>query len=338
MTATSARETRFAIAAFLLGLLVSLLLAEGVLRLAGIEYTTYPTRFQFGWPDSKTLDTDFVLDPVIQWKPKEYDAMLAAAQGQPVDIVHLGDSCTQLGAYRGELLNLVQQRHPGLPFHSLKLAVAGWSSYQGVRQMERDVAPLRPRVATIYFGWNDHWLSYGLEDKAMDFSPARFALYRQLQRSRVFQVGAWAYNSLLLASPTGQRPLRVSPADFHANLTRMVQLSRANGIVPILMTAPTSHRTGEEPAYLQDRFLDDLSQLVPLHQQYAGIVRQVAQEQDVLLLDLAAEFAALPYSTVKDEYLMYDGIHLRPAGSRAVAERLYQFLAQHRLLPGQATE
>lgn len=332
MQTSTQREKRFAIASTLIGIIAALLLAEAGLRIAGIEYTTYPTRFQFGWPDSKTLDTDFVMDPVIQWKPKEYDQTLREWTGKTIDIIHMGDSCTQLSNYRGELQRLMQERHPEKNFHNLKLAVAGWSSFQGLQQMQRDIVALKPRYATIYFGWNDHWLSYGIADKDMDFSKARFPLYRALQHARVFQVFALSYNALLQQQSASQRPLRVSPEDYRNNLLAMINIARVNGITPILITAPSSHQPGNEPAYLQDRFLKQLDQLIPLHQQYIDIVREVAREQNVLLLDLQEEFNALPYETVRDQYMKYDGIHLRPAGGTAIAERLYQLIEKNHLL------
>ncbi len=326
------REKKFAAAAILIGIITALLIAEVGLRIAGLEYTAYPTRFQFGWPDSKTLDTDFVMDPVIQWKPKEYDQTLQEWQGKKVDIIHMGDSCTQLGNYSRELQRLMRERQPEKNFHNLKLGVAGWSSFQGLQQMQRDIVALKPHYATIYFGWNDHWLSYGIEDKNMDFSKARFPLYRTLQHARVFQVFSFLYNQLLEKQSTEQRPLRVSSEDYRNNLISMVNLARKNGITPILITAPSSHRAGQEPVYLQDRFLNQLDQLVPLHRQYTDIVREVAHEQNVLLLDLQGEFDAMPYETVRDQYMKYDGIHLRPAGSTAIAESLYQFINKNYLL------
>lgn len=332
MTHSSQREKRFAIAAILTGIIAALLIAEAGLRIAGIEYSTYPTRFQFGWPDSKTLDTDFVMDPVIQWKPKEYDQTLQEWRGKNIDMLHMGDSCTQLGNYRGELQRLMQERHPEKNFHNLKIGVAGWSSFQGLQQMRRDVVLLKPRYATIYFGWNDHWLSYGIADKDMDFSKARFPLYRALQHARVFQIFSLSYNLLLQKQSGENRPLRVSPEDYRNNLLAMVDTARKNGITPILITAPSSHRLGEEPTYLQDRFLAKLDQLVPLHRQYTDIVREVARNQGVLLLDLQAEFDALPYNIVHDQYMKPDGIHLQPAGGTAVAESLYRFIEKNHLL------
>jgi lysophospholipase L1-like esterase len=157
-------------------------------------------------------------------------------------------------------------------------------------------------------------------------------LYRALQHARVFQVFSYFYNRALQGQGADERPLRVAPDDFRNNLTAMVRIARENGITPILITAPSSHRSGQEPVYLQDRFIKQLDQLVPLHRQYTDIVRDVAREQNVLLLDLQTEFDALPYNTVRDDYMKSDGIHFRAAGSTAVAESLYRFIEQHHLL------
>lgn len=329
---TAAREKHFAISAIILGIFLAIVLAEISLRLADISYTTYPTRFQFGWPDSKTLDTDFVLDPVIQWKPKEYDQTLRDWANKRIDIIHLGDSCTQLSNYRAELQRLMHERHPARPFANLKLGVAGWSSWQGLQQLKRDIIPLKPRYITIYFGWNDHWLSYGIPDKNMDFSKSQFAWYRALQHLRVFQMFSLFYNHFLQQEDSHARPLRVSPEDYHANLRAMVKIAKDNNITPILITAPSAHRLGHEPAYLQDRFLSDLNQLLPLHRQYTDIVRDVAKQEGALLLDLQKQFDEIPYNTLRDDYMKADGIHWKPAGSTAVAEQLYQFFQTHQLL------
>jgi lysophospholipase L1-like esterase len=329
----TARERHFAIVATLLGILVALLVAEAGMRLGGLEYTVYPTRFQFGWPDSRTLETDFVLDPQIQWKPREYDSELQAARGQRIDVIHMGDSCTQLGQYRMKLLEQVKAHNPDLPFNSLNLAVAGWSSYQGLQQMQRDITQLKPRIVTLYYGWNDHWLSFGIPDKDMDFSQASNRSWRALQRLRVFQLIAWVYNErFILKGNPDHRPLRVSPDDYRYNLTQMVQLARTHGITPVLLTAPSAHVAGQEPAYLQDRFINDLTTVLPLHRQYNDIVRDVARQENVLLLDLASRFESMPAATVRDQYMMYDGIHWRPEGSEKVAELLYVFLQEQGLI------
>ena len=157
--------------------------------------------------------------------------------------------------------------------------MAGWSSYQGRRQLERDVAPLRPRVVTLYFGWNDHWIGFGIEDKNVARVKAVFS--SRWSRLRLVQLATKA--TVALGSRDTAYPNRVSLADFGANLRAMVRQARSRGIRPVLVTAASAHVAGEEPEQLTERWLRDLSELVPLHRSYVAAVRAVAAEMlDVL--------------------------------------------------------
>lgn len=90
-----------------------------------------------------------------------------------------------------------------------------------------------------------------------------------------------------------------------------MRIARDNGIVPLLLMAPTSHVPGAEPAYLRGRSLDDLNELVPLHRKYIRAVRDVASTKDVILVDLAVAFDRLPRADLKARYFKKDGIHLQ---------------------------
>jgi predicted nuclease with TOPRIM domain len=102
--------------------------------------------------------------------------------------------------------------------------------------------------------------------------------------------------------------------------------------VPVLITAPSSHIKGEEPVYLAERWLRGIDELVPLHQRYADLVRKVAREEEVLLLDLLAKFYRLPAKDLKETYFVEDGIHLTSEGCWEVANALYRFFEQEGLL------
>ena len=66
----------------------------------------------------------------------------------------------------------------------------------------------------------------------------------------------------------------------------MVRLARDRGAVPVLVTAPSSHRPGNEPSFLRDEnYLKELDDLIPLHQEYVAIVRELAEEEGVILCD-----------------------------------------------------
>jgi len=315
----------------MVGLLVAGTLAELALRSAGFEYRHYPTQIQFGWPDPETLETKFEPDPDLFWVLSDYDEILDAAQ-KP-DLVFMGDSCTHLGHYPEYLRALYEQRHPQQHLRTLRAAVTGWSTHQGRVQLERDLLPLSPRVITVYFGWNDHWLSMGLTDREMASQRLDYRYFPALYRSRVAQLLFRFYTERFVLAGIDERPVRVPPADFRANLVQLVGMARAHDIAPVLITAPSAHREGREPELLLGRWVVELDELIPMHQQYVGIVRQVAGEHRVPLLDLARRFEAQPEDDWRKRYFMHDGIHLQPEGDQLIARWLLQLLTRERLLP-----
>ena len=320
------RKWLFAPLVALLSLFAALAVAELGLRLVGFEFALLPTKVQFGWPDARTLKSTYRVDEDLLWVPKNYDAILEHARSNRPDIVFMGCSVTEFSFYPAVFRERFEEAGRDRHLQTLSLGIAGWTSYQGVQQMRRDVAPLKPRFVTILYGWNDHWLTFGTEDKSIgQFNLDVPSWLLQLSELRVVQVVNRALFSIMKIRDegSGPPPPRVTLSDFRANLREMVQIARANGITPILMTAPSSHLVGEEPAYLADGFLDDLSQLVPIHDAYAEAVREVAGVENVELVDLHAAIRALPQASWS-RYLGEDGIHLTPRGSRRVGAILYE--------------
>lgn len=295
------------------------------LRLSGFSYVLYPEEIEFGAPDPVVLKTGFLEDDDVFWVTKDYPEKLERLRRERPSVIFMGDSCTHFGTYDRELDRLVTQRSmaqgSGSALRYGNLGVPGWTSYQGLRQMERDVVGLAPEVVTIYYGWNDHWIGFGLEDKNI----------RRIKR--IFSSG-WSGLRLvqlatraLVAAGTRETewPNRVSLEDYRSNLREMTTLASAAGIRPLLLTAPTSIREGAEPDYLAGRWLEELSDLVPLHRSYVEVVRQVASEEGAPLCDLDRRFAELPRPEIEASF-MADGIHLTEEGSRRVAEFLYECL------------
>ncbi len=292
--------------------------AELTLRLSGFSYVLYPEDIEFGRPEPVLLKTGFVEDDDLFWVTKDYRQKLERLRRTRPAIIFLGDSCTDFGRYDEELARRVAERW-GATLAYGNLGVAGWSSYQGRRQLERDVAALGPRVVTLYFGWNDHWIGFGIEDKNVARVKAVFS--SRWSRLRLVQLVTQA--TVALGSRDTGYPNRVSLADFRDNLRAMVRHARSHGIRPVLITAASNHVPGEEPEHLTERWLRDLSELVPLHQSYVAAVREVATAEDADLCDSEAELSVLP----RDEragLFRDDGIHLTAEGDRRLAEILDQ--------------
>jgi lysophospholipase L1-like esterase len=309
--------------------LIAIATVELVLWLVGFSYHLYPEKIEFGSPTPEQIDSGFLADRDLLWVTKDYFQKLDAARATRPDVVFIGDSCTEWGNYERYFDGLIQQNFPKANYTYATLGVPAWSSYQGLRQLERDVLPLRPSVITVYFGWNDHWKGFGIEDK--DVAWVNSSMLFQLQKySRIAQLVTKAY--IGMTRDADAPLLRVSPEDFRGNLTKMARLAKANGIKLVLMTAPTSHEKGKEPGHLQQRHVADLSKLIPLHQEYVSIVRDVARSEGVILCDLARVFAKFSPERLRTKLFEGDGIHLLDEGDQVIAVELYQCFQQFGLL------
>jgi lysophospholipase L1-like esterase len=302
----------------LASLLVATGLAEAGLRLAGFSWHLEPERIQFGWPRSLgTLEERYQPDPDLIWSRRDRERALARARAERPDVVFLGDSCTELSDWPERVVALLDAGRPGRAWRGLSFGTAGWTTYQGAVAFERDVLPVSPRVVTIEFGWNDHWLAFGLPDRQL----ALVLSDRWWNRLRLVQLAEKGWLGARMNSGPIAR-VRVSLPEFRANLTRMVRAARRSGVTPLLLTAPSGHVPGAEPAYMRGRFIARLEDLVPLHRAYVDAVRDVARRERAPLCDVAAEFERIGPAR-RRALFQRDGIHLDGRGAARMARVVY---------------
>jgi lysophospholipase L1-like esterase len=304
--------------ALLVSLAVALVLGELLLVLVGFRYELKAHVIEVQAPNREKVFDGYTLDPDFLWVRKNYAETLARALDRPPDILFLGDSCTEFGDYDRRFVRLLREAAPAgtrIPT-TANFGCAGWSTDQGRRQMARDVVRVAPRVVTIWYGWNDHWDSVGKDDAAivrMAAEPIRrwrgLRLVQLLDKSRV------ALARLGRSTPTP----RVSASDFESNLRSMVATARTANIRPVLLTAPTPGRPDE------GRWTGDAARLIGLHREYIDIVRRVAREENVPLLDLAAEFDRIPAAELRARYFFKDEVHLTEEGNEEIARLLVAF-------------
>jgi len=312
----------------LTSLVVTLAGVELILRSTGFSYELragilYLDKLDRPLPtfEGCTIDRDYF------WKSKLYDKQLERAFDNRPDVLFMGDSCTELGRYDLYFAELMHQADKDRPLVTAKLGVTGWSTYQGLQQLEKDVARIRPRVTTFYYGWNDHWLNIGLTDAEVGRLKASPLYWFQPLRVGQLVLKAYiGYHARQHGGLAARQPdtLRVPPAVFRENLIKLVEKARELEITPILITAPSAHEPGREPPIMKGRWVADLDDLIPLHQQYVEIVREVARDRDVVLCDLAAAFDELPREQVREAMFQNDGIHLREPGDRLIARLLVE--------------
>jgi lysophospholipase L1-like esterase len=312
MTTTRVRPSIIA-TLLLAGTIIGLLTGELALRIGGFRFQTFPT-VQFGWPEPWAIDNVYTPDQDVFWVTRDYGEVLGSARRAHPAVMFMGDSTTQFGAY--PRLTMERLAACGSRFTSgVKVGVGGWSTEQGLAQLRRDVLPLHPRVVTILYGWNDHWLAYGRPDA--EARPGRLWFWLS-QHSRLAQLVLKV--RFAIASRASKSQMRVELPRYRENLATMVHLVHDAGSQVVLITAPSDHVPGQEPQYLALRHVKRLSDVVPLHRAYVEATRQVAAAEGAVVCDAAAAFDAL--GPARRQHFVQDGIHLSEAGDRVLANLL----------------
>ncbi len=108
--------------------------------------------------------------------------------------------------------------------------------------------------------------------------------------------------------------LRVQVDDYRNNLHTMIDIAKNRSIKVVLITAPANYDRIPIGGFWP--FSKEL--LIKIHEQYNQIVRTVADERNVALVDLDALVAQQEEKRV----ISMDGIHFSPFGCRFVAEAI----------------
>lgn len=319
------------LAPLLVGCALAFGISELTLRTLGFEWTLYPSKVQFGWPTPQTFQWRYRPDAEFLWVRKDMQQMLEPLrQSQHPSIAFIGDSCTEMGVYVDQFRQQLQTIRPD-QYSVVALGTGGWSSWQGRAFFEKQVMPLKPAIAAFYFGWNDHWTSFGVEDKNMARYYEAFPVLPEVSELRTVQM----LNFFLFRFhfKTVHQPNRVEPEDFYQNLVSFIASAKTNGIVPVILTAPSSHVRGKEPHHLWERHMQHLSELVPVHEQYVALARKAAQEHGAVLVDLYPYFRQFPPAQLEQQYFQNDGIHLQAAGDELIAQQILKSLLAAGALP-----
>jgi len=315
-----------------------LIVTEGILRIIDYSFALYPEKIQFGWPTKETLEYMYLPDEDLFWVTKDYKKKIDSAIDNKARIVFMGCSCTEFGIYDKRFAKLVSKKTSNHKLEYANLGVGGWTSYQGLQQLKRDILRIKPHVITIYYGWNDHWVGFGVEDEDMAKIVKSSAFLNKFQGFRISRLIMRVYAEFLYKKNKAKKrkvdftPQRVPPEYFKKNIIEIVRMAKKNNIIPVLLTAPTSHIKGKEPNLLGRERLLSIDRLVPVHEEYVNIVRNVAKAENVILCDLTKKFDKMSREVTGKKYFWEDGIHLTKEGSQKVAEYLFECFEKNNLL------
>jgi lysophospholipase L1-like esterase len=199
--------------------------------------------------------------------------------------------------------------------------VQGYTSSHGLRQLVTRVLPLAPHVVITRFGLNDH--------KSVDPRSGRRIVEPDtaLRRGLLYGFESWRLARLVLRAwrssewlrPTGPRVLRVDPQRFERNLRRFAAISRESGFHLLLLDYPLRPLAwGEHPhnarVYRPSGHVT-LADFHRIHARYQALVRRVAHEEGVALLETRRVFAR------RDDplYGEWDFVHPNALGAAELA-------------------
>ncbi|MGD8922603.1 MAG: SGNH/GDSL hydrolase family protein [Candidatus Zixiibacteriota bacterium] len=339
----ASRVSTFRIITFSLITLVLFALAvEGLVRLFGVD-TYVQNRFfilnrALDYPEvfkkDRQLFWRFRTDRTVTshfFEGRTYHINSLGLRGDEINkadnqprIITLGNSCTfGWGIPDGRTYAEQLEARLDYRYEVINGGIPGYTSYQGKIFFERDLLKLKPQIVTILYCWNDHWAAASqIPDKDQKFPPqlildiqnffSRFDTYRLMKKlwlSGIEQNLDSLFNR--------QAPVyRVGPSDYYANLTEICRTARSNDIEPILLTSPIPHL---------DRLPAGLAGMYRFHQRYNDIIRRVAEDNQVPLVDLAAEFDK--YTGLWDD-TGKDWIHFNADGHLLAAELIAEFIGK----------
>jgi lysophospholipase L1-like esterase len=355
----------------LLAMLMFFVTLEAVLRTIGYEYYSYvkymnfqrdgkgiPTGGFVSDPDSqnRALYISHKKDPRLFWRnvPNSFPVnaqgfvtttgrVYSIPKGENVfRIVCLGCSCTNKGWFTyPERLEVLLNRNNSseISFEVINAGVGGYSSYQGMRYFSEELLAYSPDLVTVYFGWNDHWRAIHYPDKAQrQLDDFVVQIQNILGRTRVYQFLHKVMSMIAgfhEAKPRSAFQPRVSIADYHSNIEKIIVLAKENGARVTLITAPHAINPASIAHYRRLGLITADVDLIRMHQEYNDVVRQLASLHGVALMDLESFFDEMED---KGSYFELDGVHPREEGLQAIAVVIWESLRKHGMIPNAAHE
>ena len=300
---------------------ITLVLLEGLLRLAG--FSASPVQIQAGrQTDQRILhvfeDQNFEPDPDLLWRPRPNHSVFnrqgfrgpelpAEKSAGTRRIFTVGDSNTLGWAgddgpnWPGELSALIARDRAGVAV--VNAGVWGYASYQGVRRVT-EVLTWQPDIVLVSFGSNDaHWVVQS--DKDYDARTFRnTGPGRALEKFRLGELLLSALDRTPQASSLGPR---VALNDYRENLREIVRRTRARQAHVVLLTRPYNGTISNE-TWWKNRGAD-----------YNTATSEIAAEMNVPMIDVYSHFKHL------DQHFA-DESHFTAEGHKIAAAFIYDHL------------
>jgi lysophospholipase L1-like esterase len=280
-------------------------------------------------------------------------------------VVCMGDSCTMGWEVLNHqtfchLLKELLEKSLSITVETINAGVPGYSSFQGLHQLEKRVLSLKPDVIVFSYCWNDHTFAihmhetldvfmdenfFGQSDKDLPGPTWSSKIHSSLSRLRSYKMMDFFASNLRKQETEDAKdaqevlvnvekvPVRVPLSDYKANFKRMISLSREKGITPILMNQPSqpirsTNAFTELAKSLNYKAPDEKSWI-----QFCRIMRSLfirrQQEYNDALIEVAKENKVLFVDMISIfekyenlEELLIDPVHPTPKGHNIIANEL----------------
>ncbi len=278
--------------------------------------------------------------PVVRFRTNNRGYIEPSVRFEQPDftIVFLGGSTTENLAVQEELRFpvLVSQmlEEKGLEVNCMNFARSGGTLHDSINVLFNHVIDDRPDVVVLMHATND----IGVLSRDGDYrsrmgspvSASHIAKYILQSLSSWSSVFGMLRQAATVADLAEQDPERfglyresLDPGPFEARLKVFVEMCRAFGIKPVLMTQPQVSRLQNE---LTPAWSDQSAQDV-----FNRTIRQVGEQTGTDVIDLAAMVGSYTDDVEELKKIFYDGSHVRDYGSRIyarmISQRLYELLS-----------
>lgn len=326
----------------LIPLIVLLVLSELGLRMWAYHFRTPYERFNYS---TGRLE----LVPNLRYRQHGYEFLINSKgfvgpefEEQKADgvfrIIALGDSCTFGNgfwklAYPAKLEELLNDSASARKFEVINAGIEGYNSHYALGRLRNELVRYSPDMVLIYIGWNDLMKV----DPSNLSSIGQYAWLARLM-SESYLIKAYSKLMFYYVRPVLFQPSLVRqesdlhefdgfvPRYYRENLDQMVNILKQRDVVPVLMTRPSVLRadmTHEDlrrqnvifPYYPSSY---GVGRLLNLHWVYNDVVRSVARETHVPLVDLDRIFEAAEKFALFD-----DTMHANAKGHELIAHSVF---------------
>ncbi len=245
-------------------------------------------------------------------------------------ILCMGDSCTfegipETAPYPRQLEELLNQDRGQKVFEVINAGVEGYDSNKALERLKLSLK-YKPDIVTIYIGWNDLYNN----DPEKIINQEKPTIIAKISNLLQYSRFASKLRSLIFLKLRPKlkttEPLNSAkyqdfvPSWYVNNVKEMISLVKSSNAKPILVTLPSIFHnkiSAEALAKAQmPYFTNSSADMILLIEKYNKIIKEIAKETNIPLIDLAAKFDQLP----NKEELFSDAIHMYNPGKPLVAE------------------